>query len=223
MLELEQYVPKENWYVSLLFEEGYWTFQVIRKQQTTRYAPYWFDSTVAIAAAGTSGWEAPTDANGRFYLEPTEEEIVYQFFTGITPSQSKLYLQYTQREDRMNLITPRAVPGPIGYWDGELSPYRNPSPMTELWTVHDIYPYFDAENVAMTGASAFVGASFYVTPFTYKVLPGRKPEDRAKIFRFLRGERPCTVRTMGDGDRPIKCPYWLLSTYSHDMIQPEEV
>lgn len=123
----------------------------------------------------------------------------------------------------MNLITPRPVPGLIGYWDGELSPYRNPSPSTELWTVHDIYPYMNVENVPMTGKSVQIGTSFWVTPFTYKVIPGMKPEDRQRILKFLRGEKPCTVRTMGDGDRPIKAPFWLISRYAKDMIQPEEV
>ena len=118
----------------------------------------------------------------------------------------------------MNLITPRPVPGLIGYWDGELSPYRNPSPSTELWTVHDIYPYMNVENVAMTGASKQIKASFWISQFTYKVI-----EDKDKTLRFLRGEKPATIRTMGDGDRPIKAPFWLISRYAKVMVQPEEI
>lgn len=218
MLEIETYIPKENWYVSLLFEEGYFTFQIIRKQQTTVYAPYTFNDDAVITAGGTSGWTSPADANGRFYLEPQKEEVIYQTFTGISPSQSRMYLQYTQREDRMNLITPRAVPGDIGYWDGELSPYKNPSPQTELWTVHDLFPYLNVENVPMTGESEKIRTSFYITAYTYKVV-----RDTDKILKFLRGEKPATIRTMGDGDRPIKAPYWMLNQYSQFMCQPEAI
>lgn len=219
MLEIEKYIPQENWYVGLLFNEGYWFFKILRKQGLTVYMPYWFNDASAISESSIDSlWRTPTDALGRNYLEPPEEETVYQFFTGITPSQNKLYLQYTQREDRLNLIAPRVVPGNIGFWDGEMTSYTDPSPLTELWTVHDIYPYFKAENVGMTGNPKRVGASFYITPFTYQVI-----RDKEKIKTFLRGDKRCTVRTMGDGDRPIKAPAWLIEDYSNFMVQPEEV
>lgn len=218
MLEIENFIPKEGWNVALLFDEGYWAFQIMRKQQTTRYAPYWFNSDAAISSGSTSGWTSPADSNGRNYLEPQEEETVYQIFTGFTPSSTKMYLQYTERVDRMNLITPRAVPGPIGYWDGELSMYRNPDPETELWTVHDIYPYMNLENPAITGVSQLCGVSFWITPFSYKVI-----KDRTKTLKILRKEIPGVVRTMGDARRPIKAPYWLINSYASYMVQPDEV
>ena len=218
MMEAETYIPQEGWNVALLWEEGYWAFQIIRKQQTTRYAPFWFNSDAVITSGGTSGWESPADSSGRNYLEPQEEETVYQIFTGLTPSTTKMYLQYTQRVDRMNLITPRAVPGAIGYWDGESSMYRDPDPATELWTVHDIYPYLNLENPAITGVSQLCGVSFWITPFTYKVI-----KDKNKVLRILRKEIPGTVKTMGDADRPIKSPYWLIHDYAQYMVQPEEV
>lgn len=218
MLEIEKYIPQENWYVGLLFDEGYWFFKIIRKQQLTVYMPYHFNETADIATNSTSGWEAPADAQGRFYLEPQEEETVYQTFVGISPSQIKMYLQYTQREDRMSLIAPRPVPGQIGFWDGEMSPYHDPSPITELWTVHDLYPYFNVQNPGISCIDVLAYASFWITPFTYQVI-----KDRNRILEFLRGNRRCTVRTMGDGDRPIKGPAWLIEDYSDYMVQPEEV
>lgn len=219
MLEIEEYIPQENWYVGLLFDEGYFFFKILRKQQLTVYMPYWFNDASVIDADSVDGsWRTPTDAMGRNYLEPQEEEIIYQFFTGITPSQCKLYLQYTQREDRMSLIAPRPVPGNIGFWNGEQSLYNDPSPATELWTVHDIYPYFKAENTGISVVPKRVGASFWIIPYTYEVV-----KDRQKILSFLRGEKRATVRTMGDGWTPIKAPAWLLETYSDFMVEPEEV
>lgn len=219
MLEIEKYIPQENFYVGLLFDEGYWFTKILRRQQLTVYMPYWFNdaSAIAVDTVDTS-WRTPTDAMGRNYLEPQEEETIYQFFVGISPSQAKLYLQYTEREDRMNLIAPRPVPGNIGFWTGEMSNYNDPSPMTELWTVNDIYPYFLAETTGITGCTKRVGASFWITPFTYQVI-----KDKEKIKSFLRGERRCTIKTMGDGDRPIKSPAWLIEDYCDWMVQPEDV
>jgi len=218
MLEIEDHIPQENYYVGLLFYEGYWFVKLLRKQQLTFFRPYTFEDDTAIAVDSTSGWEGPADAQGRFYLEPQEEEYIYQFFTGISPSQAKVYLQYTQREDRMNLITPRPVPGNIGYWDGEATPYTDPAPLTELWTVHDIYPYFNVENPGITGESEVIRAGFYLTEYSYQVV-----KDVEKIKSFLRGNQRCTVRTMGDPYRPIKAPSWLKEDYQKWMVQPEEV
>jgi len=219
MLEIEKYIPQENWYVGLLFDEGYWFFKVIRKQGLTCYMPYWFNTASVIDPDNVDGtWRSPADSQSRNYLEPQEEETVYQFFTGISPSQCKLYLQYTQREDRLNLIAPRAVPGVVGFWDGEKTPYEDPSPLTELWTVHDIYPYFKAENAGISKDPLRIAASFWITPFTYQVI-----KDKNKILSFLRGEKRATVRTMGDGDRPIKAPAWMVEDYCDYMVQPEEV
>ncbi len=218
MLEIEKYIPQENWYVGLLFYEGYFFFKIIRKQQLTVNMPYEFEDGDTIQPDATSGWESPTDAQGRFYLEPQEEETIYQFFTGFSPSQSKVYLQYTQREDRMNLITPRPVPGNIGFWDGEMSAYRDPSPITELWTVHDLYPYFNVENAGVSCVAKKISSSFWITEFTYQAV-----KDEAKIKSFLRGDKRCSIKTMGDGSRPIKAPAWLVEDYSEFMLQPEAV
>lgn len=224
MLEIEKHIPQENWYVGLLWDEGYWFFKTIRKQQLTVFEPYIFNDEVALAVGSTSGWETPTDAQARFYLEPQEEESVYQFFIGLSPSPLELYLQYTQREDRMNLIVPRTVPGPIGFWNGEYTRYLDPSPGTEIWSVHDLRPYFNVclpgifDGYAYNDERQLVYASFWITPFTYQVV-----RDKEKIKSFLRGDKRCTVRTMGDPHRPIKAPGWLIEDYSQCMVQPEEV
>jgi len=228
MLEIERCIPQENWYVGLLFDEGYFFFKTIRKQQMTVYMPYRFNSDVPMLKdAVLPTWVTPTDALGRFYLEPQTEPIIYQFFTGFAPSMAKLYLQYTQREDRLSLITPRPVPGVIGFWEGQGTPYQDPSPHTELWTVHDIVPYFNVENdcaedddileyYAPDGVK--IAASFWITPFSYQVI-----KDKEKVKSFLRGQKRCTVRTMGDPFRPIKAPAWLVEDYSEWMVQPEEI
>lgn len=192
--------------------------KLLRRQQLTVYMPYFFNDNSVVNPDGTSGWETPTDALGRIYIEPQTEDVIYQFFLGLSPSQTKLYLQYTQRVDRMNLIAPRVVPGAIGFWDGEMSPYHDPSPITELWTVNDVYPYFNVENPGVSCVQKRIRGSFWITPFTYEVV-----KDTEKAKAFLRGDKRCTIRTMGDGDQPIKAPAWMVEDYANYMVLPEDV
>lgn len=217
MLEIDKHIPSENWYVGLIFEEGYWFIQLKRKQRRTKYAPFWFNSGTAIAVDSTSDFETPTDSEGRYYFEPQEKDIIYQCFVGITPTSGKLYLSYPKRVDRMSLISVRDIPGDEGYWDGEDTPYRDPSPETELWTLEDIVPYFNAENNGVTGESTKIGMSFYITPYSYKVV-----QNREKIQRFIDGKDRSTIRTMGDPDQPISAPAWLLRDFGDYMIDVEE-
>lgn len=214
-LEIDEYIPKENFFVGLLFDEGYWVVRLIRKQQRTVYRDYSFGS---ISAGSTSGWKTPTDTEGRYYLEPQDENIIYQFFIGIYPSTARIYLSYPMRIDRMNLISVRDIPGNIGYWNGEDSPYRDPSPETELWTVKDLVPYFNAENPSITGKAITIYTNFYIIPFSYKVI-----KDEALIKEFINGKRRIKMITMGDPDRPISAPAWLLEDYKKYMVNPEEV
>lgn len=218
MLEIDRFIPQEGWFIGLLFDEGYWLVKLLAKQQRTKYAPYEFNSGLPLSAGSVSGWETPTDTEGRYYLEPQDEDQIYQIFMGVAPSTAKIYFAYPKRVDRMNLIAPRDIPGLIGYWDGEDTPYRNPSPETEIWTTHDLVPYFDAENPSNTGTSQKITASFYVTPFSYQVI-----RDIELIKKFIRGEKRATLRTMGDPDQLISAPSWLLDDYRDFLIKPEEV
>lgn len=213
VLEIDEEIPKENYFVGLLFDEGYWVVRLVRKQQRT-VLDYGFGN---IEAGSASDWMTPTDDEGRYYLEPQDQSIIYQIFLGIAPSTAKIYLSYPRRVDRMNLITVREIPGNIGYWNGEMSPYDNPSPETELWTVEDLVPYFNAENPGITGKAQNIWVKFYVTPFSYKVV-----RDMALIRKFIDGEKRCRMITMGDPDQPISAPSWILENYSRYMLAVEE-
>ena len=217
MLEIDNYTPKENWFVGLLFEEGYWVIRLVRKQQRTIYRDYAFNDGNPIASGDVSNWETPTDTEGRYYLEPQDQSIVYQFFVGISPSIAHLYLAYPKRQDRMSLITPRDVPGNIGYWSGEDTPYNDPSPETEMWAVKDLVPYFVAENPAITGKDLNIYANFFITPFSYKVV-----RDINLIKQFINGEKRCRMITMGDPEKPISAPAWLKEQYGNFIVKVEE-
>ena len=117
----------------------------------------------------------------------------------------------------MNLISVRDIPGKIGYWDGESSPIEDPSPQTELWTLKDLVPYFNAENPGIVGRAQRIYASFFVTVYSYKVVT-----DFERIKRFIDGKERCTFVTMGDPDQPISAPRWLLDNYRKCMLKVEE-
>lgn len=217
MLEVDKATLQENYFVGLIFDEGYWFVRLARKQQRTVYKPYWFNSETAIAVNDVSDWETPTDTEGRYYFEPQDKDEIYQTFLGLTPSSAKIYLAYPKRENRMNLIAPRDVPGVIGFWDGEDTPYHDPSPATEIWTVHDKIPYFNVENNGITGQSTKIGMSIYITPFSYKVI-----KDPVRIERFIDGKERATIRTMGDPERPMGAPRWMLDNYKKYMLKVVE-
>jgi len=214
MLEIDNYTPKENWFVGLLFDEGYWIVRLVRKQQRTVYRDFSFGD---IAAGDVSDWVTPTDTEGRNYLEPQTERIIYQIFTGISPSTARIYLAYPARQDRMSLIGPRDVPGNIGYWSGEDTPCNDPNPETELWTISDLIPYFAAENPSFTGKTQTIYANFFITPFSYKVV-----KDTSLIKQFINGEKRCSMITMGDPEKPISAPAWLKDRWGNYLYKVEE-
>jgi hypothetical protein len=218
MLEIDKYTLQPHYYLGLRFREGYWMVQLLTKQQRTVYKEFAFNSGTAIAVNSTSGWEEPSDTDGRYYMEPQDEDTLYQIFLGLAPSTARMYLAYPEREDRMNLISVRDVPGDIGYWDGEDTPYRDPSPETELWTTHDLYPSMNVENAGITGESTVIRASFWITKYGY-----RQVTDDKMIRDFMRGDRPCKLVTMGDPDRLIDASGWIKKCNGGKFICPEEV
>lgn len=218
MLEIEKFTPKEGWYIGLIFKQGCLMMRLLERQQRTKYAPWSFNSGTAIAVDSMGGWETPTDSSSRYYLEPSKRETIYQVFMGISPSTARIYSAYPERVDRMNLISVRSTPGSVGYWDGEDSPYRDPSPETEHWVLHDMQPYFNAENNGVSGASTVIKASWYINPYSYKVIT-----NPSEVEKFLTGQRKATIRTMGDPDRLIDAPQWVLDDWVKSMVHPEDV
>jgi len=223
MLEIEKYTPKENWLLGLLFNEGYFLVRLIRRVQTN-YASYQWNSGTKIAADGTSSdWETPTDSASRYYLEPQIREHIYQIFTGIAPSSARLFYSYPKRVDRGSIIAEREVPSPsdnynIGFWDGEMSPYRDPSPITELWTVDDLYPYFKANNYGISGTSRVIKSNFIINMYTYQLIKDTTLQDK-----IIKGEKRATIFTMGDLEQPINAPQWIKECYGSCFREPEEV
>lgn len=223
MMEIEKYTPQENFILGLLFTEGYFLARLIRRVQTN-YEAYQWNSGTKIAADGVStNWETPTDSEGRYYLEPQKKEHIYQIFTGISPSSARLFWSYPKRVDRGSIIAERSVPSAgdsenIGFWSGEMSPYRDPSPITQLFTVEDLYPYFKANNHGISGVSRVIKSNFIINIYTYQVIKDQTVQDK-----IIKGEKRATIYTMGDPEQTINAPQWLKDQYGKNIRDPEKV
>lgn len=218
MLEYEKHTPKENWLVALVFDEGVFPFKVIRRE-STRYEAFDLNDGNKLDANSADGtWRTPTDTEGRYFLEPQTEDHIYQIFTGITPTTGEVYLSYPKRVDRGSIISERSIPGNVGKWTGHDSPYNDPSPMTELWTVDDKYPYFKGANDGISNEAQKVSLNFFINMYSYKVI-----EDRMLAEDIIRGKRRATVHTLGDPEQPISIPAWMKRKYREFIINPEEV
>lgn len=155
--------------------------------------PYSFG---AIAAAGSSGWIRPQDASNRYFLDPPEISLINHLFIGVQPTRAEIYLQYPLDRDKGSLVGTRTVGSGIGVFaEGILSPYREPSLQTELITIHNIDPAFNAYTpVAATVKAYLYAVQYRVSPPLAEVTPEERK--RAKVFAIY-------------GKNLVACPNWL--------------
>ena len=156
--------------------------------------PYSFG---AIAAGSSSGWKRPQDASNRYFLDPPQPSLINHFFIGLSPTRAELYLQYPLDRDKGSLVGTRVVGSGIGIFaSGRLSPLTQPSSLTELITIHNIDPAFNAYTpVAATVLCNFYAVQYRVSPPLTEITPEEKK--RAKVFAIY-------------GKTISPCPGWLV-------------
>ena len=166
-------------------------------------------SITALAAAG-SGWNTIQNSSNAYHLEPDSEDVLYQLFYGIYPSYVRVYRQFQSGVDRGALRGGVRNPGVdnIGWIDGQISPIKYPSPITELYTVKGVYPAFYAFHPYAEPSSITPRMTFYV--FTYGVTPlSIKDEDKGDPD-YISPERLAMVKTITMGGRTLmQAPGWL--------------
>ncbi len=105
---------------------------------------YSFASTVR---GSTTGWIDLQDANSNYILNPIRQDVVNQFYVGVYPAGSLLYLQYPSGIDRNALTGYRPVDSSgNGALRGRESPIDSPSRKSELWTIHNLRPRMNIYN-----------------------------------------------------------------------------
>lgn len=99
-----------------------------------------------IATSTSSGWKKIQDSDADDLLVPLDEKIFYQIFYGVSPSRMKVYRQFVSGRDRGTLNKSLTVGDNVGYVDGFISPYNDPSSTTEFWMLQGYDLAFNGSN-----------------------------------------------------------------------------
>lgn len=196
---------KEGYYLALQFKEGWAVFRILGREPTN-VKPFQLVNTLATASA-LAAWTEVQDAAARRYLEPINKDTIYHCFWGVQPSPIRVYYQYPVRRDRWSLVeVTRALGGIVGYIAGYDSPYDGPlNERTEIFTVEDLYPAFNAFNPVSYQLNNIV-MQFDIMRYSYHVIT-----DKDLIKSCLTGKTPCKSYTMGGvvDPTPAEIPDWL--------------
>lgn len=200
---LVDYIHKEGDIVGLRFagptQQGYKVYylKIVTAEFPNNLAEYSLGSASALAVAGT-GYNEIEDASGNNYLESPNENELYQSWWGVTPSYARIYRQFPGGVNRGSLITDRAIGGQIGWIDGAMAPYREPSPITMMHTMKGLNAQFLGYHPRARPASITVYMYFWIARFIVeRITPTPEQLAQAKVY------------TPG-GARPlIAAPLWV--------------
>jgi len=176
----------------------YWNIKTV--EFPNDLADFSLGAATAFSTTGT-GWIEINDANTRYYLEPEFENIIYQFYFGVAPAQAQIYRRYPSNKDINSLFGTRAIGSGIGHIDGHKSPYRQPSVISEMFSVKGNHPSFLGYHPYAEPSSITVRLYFYI--FRYNV--EFKGLDSA-VSDEIRNK--AVVRPVG-GQDPIDAPNWV--------------
>lgn len=195
--------------LGLGFEEGVLFFEIMSREP--KFFVYEFP--VLNAGAAMAEWSTIPKDNNRNYPEPTTQKQIYQFYFGIKPSNVRLYMRFPSNTDRWTLIDPINTSSPNGALLGEWSPFDEPSVMTEIFTLKDVYPAFKVANpgdIAVTPTMRFIGMAYeYLIVYDHKLI-----ED------YLELRRRSKIYYLGGVEPHVRAPEWLVTiTGVRDLLK----
>jgi len=186
--------------LGLGFEEGVLFVEIMSREP--KFFEYSFETLDSGEA--TAEWSTIPKDNNRNYPEPTTNKQIYQFYFGLKPSGVRLYMRFPSNVDRWTLIDPVSTNSPNGALLGEWSPYENPSIMTEIFTLKDVYPAFKVANptdTAVTPVIRFLGMAYeYLIVYDHKLIEDYLELRRRSKIYFLGGVEP-----------HVRAPEWLVN------------
>ena len=211
---MEEYFKKYDFLnqghiLGLGFEEGVIFFEIMSRE------PKFFEFSFGTLnpSEALADWNTiPRDSN-RNYPEPVTQKQIYQFYFGIKPSSIRLYMRFPSNTDRWTLIDPVNTASPNGALIGEWSPYENPSIMTEIFTLKDVYPAFKVMNPTDIPANPvirFIGMSYeYLIVYDHKLIEDYLELRRRSKIYFLGGVEP-----------HVRAPEWLVNIHGvRDLLK----
>jgi hypothetical protein len=204
----ESYFLMEGHYLGLRFDTGFVFVRILGRERSV-IKPFDLGSAAALSAQTT--FNTINNSQGQSMLDPGRAEFIYQIFTGIKPSNARLYINYPSGAALMSLaIGSRPVPAAtpnvpeqnIGYVDAGDSPFENPSVATELFTVWQLYPEYKIFNPTQQNFPE-TPLHFPIMKYTYRLIL-----DANLAKQFIDGTRRCRFYSMG-GTQPTSMPQWL--------------
>jgi hypothetical protein len=175
-------------------------FLIDTKEGPNDLEDYSLGSATGQNTTGTD-WSEITDSQGRYLLEPEFEGNIFQVYYGVYPSYAWIYRRYPSNVDRGSLRGVRTIGDRtyrVGKIDGQKSPYRTPSPLTELFTMKGMHPAFLGYHPYLEPATTTIRLNFYVTKYGVRYLSSPTEAQKAKA----------QVRILG-GEALIEIPQWL--------------
>jgi hypothetical protein len=202
---------EEGFLLALQFKEG-WTVIRVKGWEDSNLVQLNLGSCSALS--NLSAYDEIQDSSNRHYLEPPDQKSIKHIFWGVSPPKARIFKQYPARKTRNSLIAvERTLTGNIGFVDGDESPYDGPfSKRTELFTLKDLWPQFQAYN-PLTIAMNYVLLNFDIRSYAYNIMKARP-----LIEDCLLGQRRCRKHTVGGIDDPAPIPSWLKDLMPPGML-----
>ena len=196
--------------MSIGAEKRRFYFHVDSAEKPIVLADFSLGSASALASAGTN-WQEITDSDGRFHLEPEYEKTAYQFFFGVSPGQAWVYRRYPSNVDINSLLGTRTIGGQVGFISGGQSPYRSPSPLTEMWSLKTLHPSFLGYHPYAEPSSITVRTTFFVMRYDVTFLgvdPSGTAEDERRRIAPDHQRAKASIRSVG-GHQLMDRPSWV--------------
>lgn len=185
-------------------------FQVETAEKPIMLADFSLGAASAMSSTGT-GWQEIVDGSGRYHLEPEFERILYQFFFGVSPGQAYIYRRYPANVDINSLLGTRTIGGTVGLINGEMSPYRSPSSLSEMWSLKGLHPSFLGYHPYAEPSSITVRLNLFVMRYDVTFLGVDPSGVEADANRKIAPENiraKASIRPVG-GHQLVDVPSWV--------------
>jgi hypothetical protein len=210
----------DGWNLCLLFREGnaYWRVKahedmIVNPGATAGQLGYLGD----VASGGITASFENTKPTLKYMLEPKSKDLIYHVFWGATPGYAQFYQYYPANESLADLRDPRTESDEeFGFVYGRDSPYYNPSPLSEFFTLQDMHPAWKARVPASVTdpASSACKMRFYIRKYKVELLKDA-PRGSSITAQVV---QTASRRSLG-GLKLVNAPSWLTSELGSTLIQ----
>jgi hypothetical protein len=211
-------------FLGLKFQEGWWFIHVLETEMDI-LKPWILlneNENRGPIGAQTSGTEDDIDdinANPILIPGDQQKELLFQARIGIAPSRMQLFYLYgRERNNALEIYDEGGDPAPIV--NGFDSPYNNPEPISEVFTLNDMAPLrLQAFNPMDEAKEARI--SVHVNKIKYATVTNVN-----LMNSFLQGQIPARLQPAGRGaerENQIRAPNWLRSTFGEHIKTTQSI